>query len=107
MIAVGRKALINTDSWFVAPNGQQYSAAFGTVRAVSSDQETLGVKTNARSTNWYVVLGNMTIAGCQIHYAVECDTVNNGDAEEWFIEGGELKRVIRPTRIYMADEADA
>ena len=73
---VGDQVLITCDNWFYAPDGQSYHAAWGTVRAVRQDSEVLGLKTNARSTNWYVELGNMIIAGCQIHYAVQCALPN-------------------------------
>ena len=56
---IGQKALITTDAWFYAPDGRQYRAVFGTVKAVRTSEETLGVRTNARSTNWYVEIGLM------------------------------------------------
>ena len=59
---IGTKMLVTTDNWFVGPNGESYKAAFGTVRAIRNDQESLGVRTNAKSTNWYLELGNMLIA---------------------------------------------
>ncbi|MFW8567024.1 hypothetical protein [Orrella sp. 11846] len=73
MIKVGDNALITTDNWFYAPNGNSYRAVWGTVKAVSSDKEVLGINTNRNSTNWYVEIGNMIVAGCQIHYAVATD----------------------------------
>lgn len=103
MIEVGKKVLVTTDAWFIAPDGQTYSAVFGTVRAVRSDERTLGIKTNRGSTNWYVEIGRMTIAGCQIHYAVECDAVHSGEASDWVVVDGDCRKHMRPTRIYMAD----
>ncbi len=103
MIEVGKKVLVTTDAWFIAPDGQTYSAVFGTVRAVRSDEQTLGIKTNRGSTNWYVEIGRMTIAGCQIHYVVECDSVNNGAVYDWVVVDGRCKIHDRPTRIFMAD----
>src|SRR3546814_15952739 len=70
LVSVGDQALITTDNWFYAPDGKSYRAAFGTVKAIRSSEIALGVKTNSKSTNWYVEVGNMLIAGCQIHYAV-------------------------------------
>ena len=103
MIEVGKKVLVTTDCWFMAPDGTQYSAVFGTVKAVRSDEQTLGIKTNRGSTNWYAEIGRMTIAGCQIHYAIECDSVNAGEVTDYVTEDGECKRFTRPSRIYMAD----
>ena len=73
-IEVGQNALVTTDAWFYAPDGQQYRAVWGTVHAVLDDQESLGIKTNRNASNWYLSIGNMLIAGCQIHYAIRTDT---------------------------------
>lgn len=103
-IAIGEKALITTDNWFYAPNGQSYRAVFGTVKAVKSAEETLGIKPNAKSTNWYIEIGNMTIAGCQIHYAIKTDECNDGKALNWSssAEHG-AKEYELPCSIYFAD----
>lgn len=63
-IEIGSRVLVTVDNWFVGPDGRSYKAIFGTVRAIRSDQETLGVRTNAKSTNWYAEIGNATVAGC-------------------------------------------
>ena len=102
---IGQKVLINTDNWFIAPNGRQYRAVFGTVHAILNDTDTLGIKTNARSTNWYVKIGNMLIAGCQIHYAVATDNVQLGTVEEFTIVDGKAKHYRQPSTIYDADQA--
>lgn len=106
-VPVGQTALVNTDNWFTAPDGQQYCAAFGTIHSVSSDQETLGIRTNAKSTNWYLHLGNMRIAGCQLHYVhlVDRDKVNFGEATDHTIAGADgCVNFVRPSRIYDADQ---
>lgn len=73
------KHLIFTDTWFVGPDGEFYNAAFGDVE-ICNDEDALGIKTNARSSNWFAKVGTensyVIIAGCQIHYAVRCDGVN-------------------------------
>ena len=76
MINVGTNVLVTTQNWFIAPDGKQYKAVFGTVNGIHSDEDTLGIKTNRASTNWYVVVGSMTIAGCQIYYSIETDNCN-------------------------------
>jgi len=104
-LEIGKTALITTDNWFISPDGTQKKAVFGTVHAIKTDEQALGVKTNARSTNWYVEIGNMTIAGCQIFYAIRTDLVfmNFDDVEEGFIhEGKEVKGPVK-SRIYNAD----
>lgn len=103
LFQIGKKVLINTDQWFCAPDGKQYKAVHGTVRALKSDHEALGIKTNARSTNWYVEIGDMLIAGCQIHYAIAAETADFGEVEHWQEHEGECRRYMAPSRIYNAD----
>ena len=103
-IEIGSKAIITCDNWFYGPDGRSYRAVFGTVKAVRGDQETLGIKTNARSTNWYVEIGSMIIAGCQIHYAMRADSAAVGDIEDFREEGGVVKHFIRPSYIFDADK---
>ena len=104
LIQIGKKMLITTDAWFFAPNGRQYRAAYGTVVAILSSEETLGVKTNAKSTNWYVEIGNMLIAGCQIHYAIQSDVVNTGDVDAFNDDAGKVTAYKHPSIIYNADQ---
>lgn len=74
----GGKFLVTADAWFVGPDGEFYNSAFGEVE-ILDDEETLGIKTNRGATNWFAQVGNkdefVIIAGCQIHYAVKCDSV--------------------------------
>lgn len=102
-IEIGKKALINCDNWFYGPDGKQYRAVFGTVRAIKGDQETLGIKTNARSTNWYVEIGRMIVAGCQIHYAMQVDAVNTGMVADSNEDKGVVTDFQIPSRIFDAD----
>lgn len=74
---MGKTVLITTDNWFTAPNGESYNSVFGTLVGIFNDKETLGIPTNAKSSNWYVQVGNMLIAGCQIHYAIQTNCVTN------------------------------
>ena len=101
--AVGKRVLVTTDNWFYAPDGRQYKAAWGTVRAVETDEKTLGVRTNARSTNWYVQVGCLVIAGCQIHYVTACETCNTGEVMDWREDEGTVSRFRRPSNIFNAD----
>ena len=41
---LNKKYLITTNDWFTAPAGEVYKSAFGTVTAIDSDQDTLGIK---------------------------------------------------------------
>lgn len=100
---VGEKYLITTDNWFFAPDGEQYRAVFGTVNGINKDEDTLGIKTNRGSTNWYVMIGNMIIAGCQIHYCLKTDKMNFEPASREIDHDGEVKTSKQRTRIYVAD----
>jgi len=73
---IGQTYLITTDCFFIAPDGNEYRAVFGTINAINSDKECLGITTNRGSTNWYVSIGNMMVAGCQIHYAIQTNNCN-------------------------------
>ena len=102
MIEINKTYLLSTSEWFFAPNGKQYSAVFGTVKGIHQDTA-LGIKTNRGSTNWYVEIGNMVIAGCQLHYVVQCESCEFGDVEhnEW--GNGEHVTYDRSSSIYNAD----
>lgn len=103
MINIGDNVLATLDNYFFAPDGKQYRAVFGKVKAISGDQETLGIKTNARSTNWYATIGDMTIAGCQIHYVVKTEKCSiEADVEDFTIVDGVTKKYYRPSLIYNA-----
>lgn len=102
-VNIGDKVLVTCDAWFYAPDGMTYRGVYGTLKAVRGDQDTLGIKTNARSTNWYIEVGNMTIAGCQIHYVVRTKTCNLGAVTDNVAVDGENKIFLRPGQIYAAD----
>ena len=84
------KYLITTDSWFIAPDGKQYRAAWGEAE-ILADESFLGIKTNRNSTNWFAKIGNekshIIIAGCQIHYAVKCDEKPNNSKVKDYMTG--------------------
>lgn len=103
-IQIGQKALITCSNWFYAPDGSQYRAVYGTVKAIRNDEETLGIKTNRGSSNWYVEIGNMTIAGCQINYAIRTDKCNVDSAFDHHVTEGVTKNFVRPAHIYNAGD---
>lgn len=103
-IEIGSKALVTTDTWFIAPDGNQYRAVFGTVRGCYIAEEVLGIKPNAKSTNWYLEIGNMIIAGCQIHYAMRTDECNSGSGTGWTADADKINVYETPCSIYFADE---
>ena len=102
-VEIGKTALVTVDQWFYGPDGRQYRAVFGTVIAVRTAEDALGVRPNGRSTNWYLEIGNMIIAGCQIHYVLRTDTCSFDSASDWSTEGGKYFEYTRPSVIYNAD----
>lgn len=101
------KYLITTDSWFTAPNGKQYKAAWGEVEIV--EDTILELKTNKNSTNWFAKVGSeekhIIIAGCQIHYAVKSnEQPSTLPSEDWQADAASGINVYnRPNSIYIAD----
>lgn len=98
------KYLITTDAWFYAPDGKQYRAVYGDVQILGDN--VLGIKTNARSSNWFAKVGtelnHIIIAGCQIHYAIRTDEVPKMNSVfDESIESGEVKKFIRSNQIYV------
>lgn len=60
------------------------------------------METNARSTNWYATIGDMLVAGCQIHYVVKTEHCNTQDVEDFTTTDGATKKYYRPSYIYNA-----
>jgi hypothetical protein len=102
-LEIGKKALITTDNWFVAPDGNKYQAVFGTIRGIKTSEQTLGIKPNSRSTNWYIEIGNMIVAGCQIHFAIRTDDCSK-TSSGWSCDAQYGCKVYEcPTSIYFSD----
>jgi len=98
--------LITTNAWFTAPDGKMYRSVWGKVE-VYSDSDTLGIKTNARSANWYAIIGvggkRVIVAGCQIHYACVCmSEPHTGSVKEQKFKDIESAMVDREGIIYLA-----
>ena len=103
-VSVGDQVLVTTDEYFMSPSGILYKAAFGTLKGIYTAEETLGVKPNGKSTNWYAVVGNMTLAGCQIHYVIKTNKCNLGETTDWCtMSDGSISQQTFPYRIYNAD----
>lgn len=105
---VGKTVLLTVDNWFYAPNGKQYRAIFGTLRGVHTAEATLGVRPNGKSANWYIEIGDMVVAGCQVNYALRCDAVNFAPVGDYASDAEHgAKTFERPSHIYNADAGDA
>lgn len=101
--SIGDKLLVTTDNWFIGTDGQEYRAVWGTVNGIFDDKESLGVSTNRNSTNWYLSIGNMLIAGCQIHYAIKCAAIPGSIAPAWNTHEGNVVVSERPTVVFNAN----
>ncbi len=101
---VNQKVLITTNNWFIAPDGKQYRAVHGTLKAVHESGKTLGFIPNRSHANWFIEIGEMIIMGCQVMYIVKTETVNTDDVDEWKMESdsiGKAVKYLRPTSIYL------
>lgn len=104
---IGSQVLVTTDNWFYAPDGRCYRAATGKLIAILDDS-VLGIKTNRNSTNWYIQVGNLMIAGCQVHYAMRLDKPMDTSKPIWdFREvDGKVEHFERPHVIYNAGDTE-
>lgn len=102
-IAIGDKVLVTTDAWFFGPDGRQYKSIWGTVKSLATDEQSLGIKTNMRSTNWYMIVGDVLIAGCQVHYVVKCKNPPPSVIKDFAIKDGEVIHYEQPTHTLNAD----
>lgn len=102
-LRAGEKYLVTCDGWFYAPDGKKYKAVHGTCNGIENAEQVLGIKTNARSTNWYVIIGNMVIAGCQIHYVIQTDDYYQYDVTENCYGDGGMSKFTRMSEIFDAD----
>lgn len=104
MYQIGEKYLITTNNWFYGSDGRQYRAAHGTVTAILDSEQVLGIKANRHSTNWYVEIGNLIIAGCQIHYVLKTDSVEFNTVHDTSENNGVVTDIATNSRIYNADK---
>ena len=96
--------LITSNNWFYAPDGELYRAVFGTVTAILADDEALGIRTNRGSTNWYVVIGNMMIAGCEVQHCIKTEWCSSApNMTEIKHEGKVFYQKGRHPDIYFSD----
>ena len=103
MVEIGKKYLVTTEEWFAGPDGERYKAVHGTVTGLHSDDATLGIKTNRGHTNWYMEIGQMIIAGCQIKYAIRTDEVNKEPVLEQNWHDGKIVGGFAKSSIFITE----
>ena len=70
---IGKKVLVTTSAWFVAPDGKEYKSIWGTLKCIHTSEETLGFTPSRQHTNWFIEVGDMIVAGCQVLYVNTCN----------------------------------
>ncbi|MFW5830785.1 MAG: hypothetical protein ACOCVA_00950 [Prolixibacteraceae bacterium] len=70
-IKEGENYLVTTDGWWFAPDGMQYKSVWGKA-SIMKTEDVLGFTPLRPSTNWFICIGDVVIAGCQIHYLIRC-----------------------------------
>jgi hypothetical protein len=101
---INQKVLITASGWFYGPDGRQYRAAWGTLKAIHEAGKTLGFIPNRSHANWFVEIGSMVIMGCQVLYIMRCDQKpNDGFAKDHSAEAGILREFERPSHILVLE----
>lgn len=99
---LNKKVLVTTSAWFYAPDGKQYRAVFGTLKAIHETKETLGFTPNRHHANWVIEIGDMLITGCQVLYCVQTDECNTGRADHsTYDSNGSYNEFKRASEIYL------
>lgn len=101
---VGHNVLCTCQSWFVGPDGKQYKAIWGNLKAVHEAGKTMGFIPNRSHANWFYEIGNSVIMGCQVLYMIKCEAKPNVEpVKDWQADATNgLKEYERTTFIYLA-----
>jgi len=99
---IGKKVLITCSSFFVAPDGAEYRAAYGTLKGIHESKDQFGFIPSRQHTNWMVEIGNITITGCQVLYCMLCENEPVlGPAKGWTTDAAVgIKEFERPSLIF-------
>lgn len=102
---IGKKVLITTSNWFIAPDGKDYRAVHGTLKGVHEAGKSLGFIPNRAHANWFIEVGAMIIMGCQVMYVVECENVEKGNTTDYKYseQTSSIVSYEKPTSIYITD----
>jgi len=106
MIENGKRYLITADSWFLAPDGESYKAAWG-VCTLLQTEEVFGFTPARPSTNWFLKIGtdenHVIMAGCQIHFAVRSENRPISSHECKYYTDKDTQARYTEERIYFAE----
>jgi hypothetical protein len=100
---INKTCLITTSGWFYAPDGRQYKAVWGTLKAIHEVSKAFGFIPSRAFANWFIEIGDMTIMGCQVLYVIACDKPNTDKILDWHSESKNepIVEFERPTAIYI------
>ena len=103
---IGKKVLVTTSEWFLAPNGRTYKAVWGTLHAINEAKESVGFAIHRSQANWFIEIGNMVIAGCQVMYLMDHPTEpETGIVDDWSSDNGGVT-YRHPSSIWIADPSN-
>lgn len=102
-LEVGKKVLITTQEFFVAPDGLQYKSVLGSFMGVHSSEELLSnTETYETPRKWYLRVGSMMIPESQVNSIVITEEAMLGGVKE-YLSSFEKNGYTRPSFIYNAD----
>jgi hypothetical protein len=102
---IDQKVLITTQGWFYGPDGKQYKAIWGTLKAVHEAGKSLGFIPNRSHANWFIEVGEMIIMGCQVMYLIRCDNKpETGFVGDYSVKENGLLEYERPGHILILNE---
>ena len=78
---VGKKVLLTCNNWFCAPDGLDYRYIHGTFNGIIEAKDLLGFKPRRQNVEWYISIGDMLIAGCQVNYAALCNSAPSSEVK--------------------------
>lgn len=96
---IGKKVLITTHEWFLGTDGRSYKAVWGDLVSITEAKDSVGFAIHRSQANWFIEIGDMVIAGCQVLYLMHCpDRPETGDIEDWSGDSG--KPYTHPSSIW-------
>lgn len=101
---INKKVLLTTTNWFYGTDGKQYRAVYGTLKNLHQAEAVLGFKPDRAHTNWFVEIGSMMIAGCQVLYCLQLDFQPNlENVTEQNVTDSDVTNYERRCAIFVAD----
>lgn len=102
---IGTPVLLTCSAWFYAPDGIQYRAVWGILKAVHEVKNVFGFTPPRQMANWVIEVGNMQIMGCQIMYCSKCPDKPDFQRVQhaMYDQANGLKMIERPNEIWISE----